>query len=182
MKKKKKDGKNRSRRIGRLIFYGILLVVLTANAAPCFSLPKINLPGTDFAIAYCKIDPERCRLLNRAGPGSNLEIRGAATHGEQFHTKAISVTNNETGKCQFMCGSANWTRRNIQNFNMEACFYIENAPGFVQEYIVFFNSLWNNANDLIFTQDYERFAIEGWELLWKKVLYRIQENTGASTF
>ena len=111
-----------------------------------------------------------------------LSVRWADTHGEQFHTKAMSIAHAADGKYQFLCGSANWTRRNLQNLNLEACVFVERDPGIVTAFNDFFDRAWSNSDGLSRTVPYGTFAETGWALRWKRFLYRIQEPTGLSTF
>ncbi|MBU0677107.1 MAG: hypothetical protein KJ626_03245 [Verrucomicrobia bacterium] len=121
-------------------------------------------------------------LKYAAGEGVNIDVRWADTHGEQFHTKAMSIFNGKTGKFRFICGSANWTRRNIGGLNMEANVALYKAPSITTRFNSYFDTLWDNSDGLSHTLDYEAFADEGWRLLKKTVLYRIQEPTGLCTF
>ncbi len=146
-------------------------VVFDANR-DAFGREKIGIPNR----------PAAARMLKKAGKSGRLQIRWAATHGEQFHTKSISIVNKYTGQTQFLCGSANWTRRNLKNLNMEACIYIENVPSIVQLYTDFFDRIWQNDGGLVYTLDYESAKEDGFALFWKNIVYFLQESTGASTF
>ncbi|MCF7849286.1 MAG: hypothetical protein K9M45_10570 [Kiritimatiellales bacterium] len=121
-------------------------------------------------------------LLLAKSERDNIRIRWADTHGEQFHLKAASITNPEKAKYEFICGSANWTRRNIGNYNMEANIYIRNAIKVVSAYNAFFENAWNNSDGLSHTLEYERYSMSGAALWWKKTLYYVQETTGFCTF
>jgi len=121
-------------------------------------------------------------ILMKHSKNGSIKVRWADTHGEQFHLKAASITNGKNGKYELICGSANWTRRNIGNFNMETDIYLENASQTVSEYNHLFDSLWTNADGLSYTVNYEVYAIKGFQLFNKKVLYFIQESTGLGTF
>lgn len=114
--------------------------------------------------------------------GVKLDVRWADTHGEQFHTKAMSVMNRKENKYQFICGSANWTRRNLQDLNLEANVYVERDPGLVGSFNDYFDRAWSNTDGLSHTVPYEAFAATGWTLLRKRLLYRFQERTGLCTF
>lgn len=111
-----------------------------------------------------------------------IAIRWAATHGEQFHTKAMSISNPGTGKFQLMAGSANWTRRNLCNLNLEACLYIQSAPDTVNQYNAMFDRAWIDSGDLVYTVHADTYIETGWKKFWKGIVYRIQESTGMSTF
>lgn len=146
-------------------------LILDANK-DAFGREKTGIPNR----------PAAAEILELAGDEADLEIRWAATHGEQFHTKAMSIVNAESGKSQFICGSANWTRRNVQNLNLESCFYIENASRISYKFNAYFNHIWHNEGNRVYTLDYDEVAEQGWSLFWKTMLYVFQEESGASTF
>jgi phosphatidylserine/phosphatidylglycerophosphate/cardiolipin synthase-like enzyme len=146
-------------------------IIMDANK-DAFGREKNGIPNRTVA----------AELLRSGSENGGVEIRWALTHGEQFHSKAVAIYDESGAKSQFLCGSANWTRRNIQNLNLEACICIENAPGFVREYSEYFDRIWNNASGTLATTDYEQYAESGWSLWWKNILYRIQERSGLSTF
>jgi len=125
--------------------------------------------------------PVAAELVKYAGSG-DVKIRWADTHGEQLHTKTISITNSESGKYLFMTGSANWTRRNLRNLNLEAEVMVKNAPAVNRKFNEYFDLAWENADGTGHTLPYEELRIEGFENLWKTLLYRFQEWSGLSTF
>ncbi|MAF81161.1 phospholipase [bacterium] len=111
--------------------------------------------------------------------GSDIQIRWCDTHGEQCHTKLLLF---RLGQQQvLMTGSANLTRRNINNYNLETNIVVESAvviPAMAQAHS-FFTEMWTNARGRIFTAEYEAYADDS---LLKTVMYRIQEATGLSSF
>jgi phosphatidylserine/phosphatidylglycerophosphate/cardiolipin synthase-like enzyme len=117
-----------------------------------------------------------------ADRAAKLKVRWADTHGEQFHTKALCISNPGTGKCQLLCGSANWTRRNLQNLNLEANLYLTGHPEPVNTFAAYFDKAWANQGKLRYTTDYDTYAETGFSLFRKKLLYRFQEASGLSTF
>lgn len=127
--------------------------------------------------------PVAAELVRRARrEGWSLEVRWADTHGEQFHTKAISVSNRRMGKHELLCGSANWTRRNLQDFNLEAALFTAQRPDLNDRFDEYFNRAWSNSDGLSHTVPYESFAEKGARLFWKNLLYRFQEASGMSMF
>ena len=105
-----------------------------------------------------------------------IKIRWANTHGEQFHTKmAIFTTTDSTF---IIGGSANFTKRNIGNKNLEADILIQSTKS---EYIIkeikqYFHKIWNDEKysmDYIYYKDSSKF---------KYWIYRYQEFTGACTY
>ncbi|MDH3359553.1 MAG: phospholipase D-like domain-containing protein [Desulfobulbaceae bacterium] len=114
--------------------------------------------------------------LHRVG----IPIRWADTHGEQCHAKTLRVAS-ANGRNLLITGSANFTRRNLDNLNLETDVAIrgkKESPFFIAS-DEFFNTIWNNENHHQCSVDYKVFA-DGSML--KYLLYRICEATGLSTF
>lgn len=109
----------------------------------------------------------------------NTSIRWCDTHGEQCHTKLLIF---KKGDARVVVqGSANLTRRNIDNFNLEADVLVRGLttePLFA-EIESFFEMEWNNENGRIYTTDYETYRDTGTK---KKLLYRFGEFTGISSY
>ncbi len=113
--------------------------------------------------------------------GLDLDVRWADTHGEQFHTKAICVTDAH-GDGALLCGSANWTRRNLNNLNMEAVALVRGDRTSTDRFCEYFDRAWFNSDGLIHTLPYFSYEAGWWSALWKGWLYRIGEYSGSSTF
>lgn len=110
-----------------------------------------------------------------------VKVRWFRTHGEQFHSKLFAVrTANELW---FTLGSANLTRRNLDDFNLEANIAASIPPGsaLAVEIGAWFEMLWSNKGppDLEYTADLGTFADAAQSTYW---LYRFMEATGMSTF
>jgi phosphatidylserine/phosphatidylglycerophosphate/cardiolipin synthase-like enzyme len=114
--------------------------------------------------------------------GADAQIRWADTHGEQFHAKAMSISRSQPLRSELICGSANWTRRNIGGYNLEADVYLLNAHRVTRAFNEYFDRAWNNQDGLSHSVDYEHYAESGWRSLLNKLTYRFQERTGAGTF
>jgi phosphatidylserine/phosphatidylglycerophosphate/cardiolipin synthase-like enzyme len=110
----------------------------------------------------------------------NIEIRWALTHGEQFHSKVFRLRGSQVDLLSM--GSANWTRRNLANNNLEANVLLLNARTVSVQWDHYFNSIWRNTNGANESEAYEENAIKGWRLFWQTWLYRFQEWSGLSTF
>ena len=120
--------------------------------------------------------PVAHELLRR---GKDIQIRWCDTHGEQCHTKVLLF---RLGKQHvLMTGSANLTRRNISNYNLETNILVESAVAIpaITQARSFFKEMWTNEQGRIFTTKYETYADDS---LLKTVMYRIQEATGLSSF
>ena len=109
-----------------------------------------------------------------------VEVRWAATQGEQFHAKAIRLAGPREDR--LFLGSSNWTRRNLDNLNLEANLLFRDAPALSRRFDRYFESIWSNADGVTASLDYRVYAETGWTLRWKTWLYRFQEWSGASTF
>ncbi len=107
-------------------------------------------------------------------------VRWAATHGEQFHGKVLRIDGPQQNI--LFLGSANWTRRNIGNLNLEANLLLQNDLAVNARFDAYFETVWTNADGYEESLPYEAQAETGWSLTWKTWLYRFQEWSGASTF
>ncbi len=145
-------------------------MILDANK-DAFGREKIGIPNRTVA----------AELMGYAET-ADIMIRWADTHGEQFHTKAISITNRKKKKHTFMTGSANWTRRNLRNYNLEANIVVRNAPFVTGKFNNYFDKAWSNADGMNYTLPYDAWDVKGPVWLWKTALYRFQEWSGISTF
>jgi hypothetical protein len=86
-------------------------------------------------------------LLERARQeNARIEIRWYATHGEQNHAKAFTITNDQTGKHLFSLGSTNWTRKNLAGINLENNIFVRNAPDLARQFNEHFDRFWHNRD------------------------------------
>lgn len=138
-------------------------MILDANR-DAFGIKKNGVPNRPVAHELSKLD--------------NIKIRWYDTHGEQFHSKFLMLQ--QADKLSVIGGSANFTRRNIDDYNLETDLYIDMPKDAeaAKDLQAYFQRLWTNEGGT-YTVDYEQFA-DG--ALWKTVLYRVQEFTGLSTF
>ena len=120
--------------------------------------------------------------LRKLGADYNLSILWADTHGEQFHTKILAIHNPLTGKNQLCLGSANWTRRNLADLNLEANVLIDGSELSMQQFKSYFEVIWNNSDGLQYTLDFSAWEETGWKGKAKGLLYRFQEWSGLCTF
>ncbi|MGM0508031.1 MAG: phospholipase D family protein [Fusobacteriota bacterium] len=109
---------------------------------------------------------------------TDIKIRWANTKGEQFHTKYIYIEKNN--ESIVIGGSANYTRRNIGDYNLETNLKISVPKDieFTKEVTESFDRLWNNKEG-IYTVDYSKFEDKSKFKYW---VYRFQEWSGLSTF
>jgi phosphatidylserine/phosphatidylglycerophosphate/cardiolipin synthase-like enzyme len=123
--------------------------------------------------------PVAAELHRRSG--GRIEIRWYRTHGEQFHTKLAYVQHGDS--LWVLLGSANFTRRNLDNYNLEADVALETAldTPLAQQVINYFETLWQNDPVTVreFTTDFQTYEDESFARYWR---YRLMESTGMSTF
>jgi HKD family nuclease len=110
-----------------------------------------------------------------------IHVRWYRTHGEQFHTKLAMIYSAE--RFWMTVGSANLTRRNLADYNLEANLAIELPRGarMAQQAIDYFETLWSNRAGLgiEYTADFGYYADPSQLHYW---LYRFMEGSGVSTF
>jgi HKD family nuclease len=110
-----------------------------------------------------------------------IHVRWYRTHGEQFHTKLVMVYGPEI--FWLTVGSANLTRRNLADYNLEANLAIElpRSSRLAQQTVDYFETLWSNRATLgiEYTADFGYYADPSQLHYW---LYRVMEGTGVSTF
>lgn len=110
-----------------------------------------------------------------------IKVRWFRTHGEQFHSKLVVIRTQE--EYWFTLGSANLTRRNLQDYNLEANVAVS-APQtseIATAVSAWFEMIWTNHGppDLEYTADFGTYADPSQGTYW---LYRLMEATGLSTF
>ncbi|WP_161810044.1 phospholipase D-like domain-containing protein [Steroidobacter agaridevorans] len=123
--------------------------------------------------------PVASELVRRSD--EKIQVRWYRTHGEQFHTKLALVTHGD--RLIASLGSANLTRRNIGNYNLEANVAVElsAASPLGIELISYFDRLWNNDGPpgTSFTAGFGAWKDDDTGRYWR---YRLMEATGLSTF
>jgi phosphatidylserine/phosphatidylglycerophosphate/cardiolipin synthase-like enzyme len=113
--------------------------------------------------------------------GEKIQVRWYRTHGEQFHTKIALI---QHGK-HFIAslGSANLTRRNLGNYNLEANIALETAADspLAIEMLGYFDRMWNNDGPpgTEYTAVFGAYRDEDSGKYWR---YRLMEATGLSTW
>ncbi len=139
-------------------------IVLDANK-DAFGLEKSGIPNRPVADELTK------------KTGGALQIRWYKTHGEQYHTKMIMVTSRN--KCTIVGGSANFTRKNLGDYNLEAdlCIVAPHDSELVSGINKYFDKIWNNQGGN-FTLDLNVYRGDSWT---GKINYLFQELTGMTT-
>ncbi len=145
-----------------------LRLLLDANR-DAFGREKNGVPNRPLAAEFMEL-----------AAGHTVEVRWAATRGEQYHAKALRIVGPRQDL--LLLGSANWTRRNLAGLNLEANLLFRHPPEIGPDFDRYFERLWSNADGITETLPYGDLAESGWSLRWKTWLYRFQEWSGASTF
>jgi phosphatidylserine/phosphatidylglycerophosphate/cardiolipin synthase-like enzyme len=123
--------------------------------------------------------PVANELVTRSGEA--IQVRWYRTHGEQFHTKMAMVKRGDRFIASL--GSANLTRRNVGNYNLEANIAVEagvESPLAI-EMLSYFDRMWNNDGPpgTEYTAPFGAYRDEDKGRYWR---YRIMEATGLSTW
>ena len=140
-------------------------IILDANK-DAFGMEKNGVPNRP--VAY--------KLVRDSG--NKIKVRWYNSHGEQFHSKmTIFEKGNEIIA---IGGSANLTRRNIQDYNLETDLKVVLPRGHSESKKIdaYFSRLWNNKNGE-YTLDFKAYEEKS---LVKRALYEIQERSGLSSF
>ena len=111
---------------------------------------------------------------------NGIAVRWCHTTAEQCHSKQLLVRYRD-GSARLISGSANYTRRNLDNFNPET---VLGLSGPAQHPIMtaageWFEQRWSNENGRSFSLPYDHYADER---RWRYWQYRWMEATGLSTF
>jgi phosphatidylserine/phosphatidylglycerophosphate/cardiolipin synthase-like enzyme len=110
-----------------------------------------------------------------------IAVRWYRTHGEQFHTKLALISRSD--RLIASLGSANLTRRNIGNYNLEANVALEMSGKLplAHEMLGYFDKLWTNEGPTgtEYTAPFGAYRDDDRGKYWR---YRAMEATGLSTF
>ena len=142
-----------------------LRILLDANK-DAFGREKNGIPNRQTALE-----------LHRAG----IPVRWCETRGEQCHSKFL-LARHANGEATLIVGSANFTRRNLNNLNLETNVVLTGKTAeltALTDAADWFELRWSNTDDKRFSVDYETYADNR---VWPQVLYRFMEATGISTF
>lgn len=140
-------------------------IILDANK-DAFGMEKNGVPNRPVASSMVKKSQGR------------IMVKWYSTHGEQFHSK---ITIFEKGSDIILIGgSANLTRRNIKDYNLETNLKVVLPQSHPENERIkaYFDRMWNNKGGE-YTLDFSAYEEKS---LIKTVLYEIQERTGLSSF
>ncbi|SFT86688.1 phospholipase D family protein [Halomonas saccharevitans] len=146
---------------------GVVLRVLLDPNRDAFGIEKGGIPNRPVA-----------RELHAAG----VPIRWCVTQGEQCHSKLLLRRPADAGgEVEMILGSANFTRRNLDDLNLETSVRLV-GPAATQALIdaaAFFERRWHSTPPRITS---EPFAAHGDASTGQWLRYRLMEATGLSTF
>lgn len=123
--------------------------------------------------------PNRPALSQLKEDYPDINIRWYQTSGEQFHTKFIYFDFKDKDPLAIL-GSANYTRRNLDNYNLETNLAVEmkkDSP-MARDMKDYYTRIWNNK-DGDYTLPIEDFYESRFIM---RILWKIQEKTGLCTW
>ncbi|WP_346795889.1 phospholipase D family protein [Halomonas sp. Bachu 37] len=141
-----------------------LRVLLDPNKA-AFGREKNGIPNRQAA-----------HELHEAG----VPVRWCDTQGEQCHDKLLMKQSHQ-GNAELILGSANFTRRNLDDLNLETSVRLlaaDETP-VMREVAAYFERRWNNEQGRRYSVAYPQYADDS---RWRYWLYRFMEASGFSTF
>lgn len=144
---------------------GVDLRVLLDPNEDAFGRKKNGIPNRQVALE-----------LVQAG----VPIRWCDTHGEQCHGKYLLLTR-ASGEAELILGSANFTRRNLDDNNLETSVRLlaGHESEVIRDAAAWFERYWHNESERHFSVPYEHYADPSWLRYWR---YRFMEASGWSTF
>lgn len=122
--------------------------------------------------------PNRSVAAELADAG--VEVRWCDTQGEQCHDKLI-LARRADGGAELIAGSANFTRRNLDDLNLETSVRVT-APAdsdLMRDVASYFERRWAEPGERNYSVPYSAYADDGWLRYWR---YRFMEFSGLSTF
>ena len=143
---------------------GVKLRVLLDPNKDAFGRQKNGIPNRQVASE-----------LNAAG----ITVRWCNTQGEQCHSKMI--IKHDAAQAELILGSANFTARNLKNYNLESDLRVlgaAKAPVF-NDANQYFDTAWSKLDGKNMSVTYSQYADES---QLKYALYRLMEWSGLSTF
>lgn len=116
-------------------------------------------------------------LVSRSS--GRIAVRWYDTHGEQFHSKMTVI--NRGSQTTLILGSANLTRRNLENYNLEANVAVtaDSNAAFNRAAADYFENIWSNRDGRHYTVDYDVYRDDS---TIKRMIYLVQEYAGLSSF
>ncbi|AOH57251.1 phospholipase [Peribacillus muralis] len=146
---------------------GVKIQMILDPNQNAFGSEKIGLPNLPVAAEFEKLGDE------------NISIRWYKTDKEQFHTKLMMIKKEK--ETIVLGGSANYTSRNLDDFNLEANVEIHapNDADISYDVADYFQRLWTNRNGT-YTADYSEYQKN--LPVFKYLTYRIQKVFRFTTY
>lgn len=119
------------------------------------------------------------RQVARELVAAGIPVRWCDTHGEQCHAKLL--LHRGAHGATLIAGSANFTRRNLDDLNLETSvqFSADTDHPAIADAARWFETNWHNEPTRRFSTDYARHADDS---LLRRAWYRIGEAAGLSTW
>ncbi|MFN2332164.1 MAG: phospholipase D-like domain-containing protein, partial [Halomonas sp.] len=121
------------------------------------------------------------RPVGRELVESGIAVRWCATRGEQCHTKLLLRRPADGGDAEMILGSANFTRRNLDNLNLETSIRLLGRAdsSALSQAGAFFERRWHSSPERFTSMP---FAVHDDTTTWQRLRYRMMEASGLSTF
>lgn len=144
---------------------GVQVRVLLDPNEDAFGRKKNGIPNRQAALE-----------LHRAG----VPVRWCDTHGEQCHAK-LMLKRGTDGNAELIAGSANYTRRNLDDYNLESSARVlaANESPAISQATAYFEQSWNNRDGRRISLPYSAYEDAS---RWRYWRYRFTEATGLSSF
>jgi len=144
---------------------GVKVRVLLDPNEDAFGRKKNGIPNRQAALE-----------LHEAG----VPVRWCDTHGEQCHAKFM-LKRSDAGIAELIVGSANYTRRNLDDYNLESSARVLAATdkAVMSRAASYFEQSWSNTEGRRISLPYARYADDSRLRYWR---YRFTEATGLSSF
>lgn len=144
---------------------GVQVRVLLDPNEDAFGRKKNGIPNRQVALE-----------LHQAG----VPVRWCDTHGEQCHTKMM-LKQGTDGQTELIIGSANYTRRNLDDYNLESSARVLAGAdaSVMQQASRYFEQSWGNTDGRRISVPYANYADDSRLHYWR---YRFTEATGLSSF
>ena len=144
---------------------GVRVRVLLDPNEDAFGRKKNGIPNRQAALE-----------MHQAG----VPVRWCDTHGEQCHAK-LMLRRGTDGNAELIAGSANYTRRNLDDYNLESSARVLAATGaaVMEQAAAYFEQSWNNGDGRRISLPYSAYEDTS---RWRYWRYRFTEATGLSSF
>ncbi|MDR5866961.1 phospholipase D-like domain-containing protein [Halomonas koreensis] len=112
---------------------------------------------------------------------AGIPVRWCVTRGEQCHTKLLMRRPADGGEVELILGSANFTRRNLDDLNLETSVRLLGPASLpaLADAEAFFARRWQSTPERTTSEPYDQADAVGRVTGWR---YRLMEATGLSTF